>query len=71
VNDAQASREPTHSDIEFQVARAGLTAADPKAHGQTVGKAKRVRAVLSAALEGAPDKGEVLVAALVALVRAK
>ncbi len=73
VNDAQAekSREPTHSDLDFYVGRAGLTATDPRVQGQTVGKAKRVRAVLSAALESAPDKGEVLVASLVALVRAK
>lgn len=73
VNDAQAdkSREPTHSDIEFQVSRAGLTAADPKSQGQPVGKAKRVRAILSAALETAPDKGEILTASLIALVKAK
>lgn len=73
VNDAQAeqSRQPTHSDIEFQVGRVGLTSADPKTHGQNVGKAKRVRAILSAALDSAPDRGEILVAALVSLVRAK
>lgn len=73
VNDAQAekSREPTHSDIEFQVGRAGLTAADPKSQGQVVGKAKRVRAILSTAMDTAPDKGEVLTAALIALVSGK
>ena len=26
-----SKREPTHSDLEFQMGRAGLTAADPKA----------------------------------------
>lgn len=73
VNDAQAdkSREPTHSDIEFQVGRAGLTAADPKTRGQTVGKAKRVRAILSTALDSAPERGELFSAALVTLVRTK
>ena len=73
VNDAQAEkpREPTHSDLEFQFKRAGLSAADPKAQGQTVGKAKRVRAVLSHAIEAAPDRGEVLTASLIALMRAK
>ena len=73
LNDAQAekSREPTHSDIDFQVARAGLTAADPKTHGQTVGKAKRVRAILSAAMDSEPEKGELLSAALITLVRSK
>ena len=53
VDDAQAdkSREPTHSDLEFQFNRARLIQADPKSQGQTVGKAKRVRAVLSWALD--------------------
>jgi hypothetical protein len=47
VDDAQtATREPSHSDIEFQMSRAGLGPGDPKNQGQTVGKAKRVRAAL-------------------------
>lgn len=72
VDDAQAeTREPSHSDLEFQIARASLTAGDPKAQGQTVGKAKRVRGTLSWALENAPDSAEVLVAALIALLRGK
>jgi len=42
VDDAQSgTREPSHSDIEFQIVRAGLSQGDPKNHGQTVGKAKR------------------------------
>lgn len=46
VDDAQvATREPSHSDIEFCITSAKLTAGDPKAQGQVVGKAKRVRAV--------------------------
>nr|WP_263472512.1 hypothetical protein [Pseudomonas sp. AU10]MCV2226928.1 hypothetical protein [Pseudomonas sp. AU10]WKV17819.1 hypothetical protein [Pseudomonas sp. AU10] len=44
-------REPSHADIEFQVNTAGLTKHDPKQHGQTIGKAKRVRAVLYSAME--------------------
>jgi hypothetical protein len=73
VNDAQAyrSREPSHSDLEFQFTNVGLTGADPKAQGQTVGKAKRIRAVLTFALENSPDEGEVLVASLISLIRAK
>ena len=50
----EPKREPTYSDLDFQMARACLNAADPKAQGQTVGKAKRVRAVLSWALDEAP-----------------
>ena len=70
VDDAQKDRrDPSHSDIEFQIKRAELSAADPVNRGQQVGKAKRVRAVLTAALESAPGKGERLVALLVATVR--
>lgn len=72
VDDAQSgTREPSHSDIEFQINRAGLGPADPKNLGQIVGKAKRVRAVLSWGLDNTPDKAETLVAAMVALVRGK
>ena len=47
VDDSQVdTREPSHSDLEFQIKKAGLTQADPKTHGQTVGKAKRVRTIL-------------------------
>ena len=72
VDDAQAeTREPSHSDIEFQIGRADLTAGDPKSQGQAVGKAKRVRATLSWALENAPDRAEVFVAALISVLRGK
>ena len=72
VDDAQVeTREPSHSDLEFQFDRAGLSSYDPKTQGQTVGKAKRVRAVLGSALENAPDRGEILVAALIAMIRGK
>lgn len=63
-------REPTHSDIEFYVNRCGLTSADPKAQGQTVGKAKRVRAVLSWALDNNADAGSKLIEQLLSKVRA-
>jgi hypothetical protein len=72
VDDAQSgTREPSHSDIEFQITRAGLGPGDPKNQGQNVGKAKRVRAVLCWGLEHSPDKAESFVAALIALVRGK
>lgn len=49
VDDAQTEqrRDPSHSDLDFLIGRAELKAGDPKAQGYTVGKAKRVRAVLS------------------------
>ena len=65
------TREPSHSDIEFQIDRAGLNPGDPKNQGKPVGKAKRVRAVLSWGLENSPDKAESFVVALIALVRGK
>jgi hypothetical protein len=72
VDDAQTeTREPSHSDLEFQIKRAHLLDADPRSQGQVVGKAKRVRAVLSWALDNAPDQAEIFVAGLIALVRGK
>jgi hypothetical protein len=72
VDDAQTgTREPSHSDIEFQIIRSFLTTGDPKSQGQTVGKAKRVRGTLSWALENAPDNAEVFVAALISMLRGK
>jgi hypothetical protein len=70
VDDAQSDRrEPSHSDLEFQINRARLTKGDPNAQGQTVGKAKRVRGTLHWALENDSAAGEALVEALIALVR--
>jgi hypothetical protein len=70
VDDSQSeTREPSHSDIDFLVERAGLKAGDPKSQGQLVGKAKRVRAALSWALENKQDAGESLVGSLLAHLR--
>lgn len=72
VDDSQADtyREPSHSDLEFYISRVGLTEADPKAQGQTVGKAKRVRAVLSWAVDNDQAAGGKLIEALLAKIRA-
>lgn len=70
VDDAQSTtREPSHSDIEFCIGKAKLTAGDPKFQGQVVGKAKRVRGVLSWAIENQYEDGCVFVEQLTALVR--
>lgn len=71
VDDGQAEmkRDPTHSTITFHFGQAGLLMGDPQQQGQTVGKAKRVRAVLSWAMENAPDKGGRLAATLVGVVK--
>lgn len=62
-------REPSHSAIGFQIKRAGLGHADP-ANDSTIGKEKRVRQVLTWALENDIEKGGRLVALLVGALRA-
>lgn len=70
VDDAQTDkREPSHSDIEFQIDQAGLVAADPGRQGRPVGKSKRVRGTLSWALSNNVVAGESLVFGLIATVR--
>jgi len=70
VDDAQTeTREPSHSDIEFQIQRSRLTAGDPKAQGQLVGKAKRVLGTVNWALDNNAAAGESLVESLISLVR--
>ena len=71
VDDSQVeSREPTHSEIEFQIKKADLTKADPKYQGQTVGKAKRIRATLYWALENDQEAGSNLIELMLAQIRA-
>lgn len=72
VDDAQGERrDPSHSDLDFLVTRHKLGPADPRTQGQTFGKAKRVRAILSWAMEHSPDQAELFVAALIAMLRGK
>lgn len=66
VDDAQAeTRSPSHSELEYEINRCNLSEGDPNQNGQVVGKAKRVRAVLSWALQHDAASGELLVQALV------
>jgi hypothetical protein len=71
VDDAQSSarRDPSHSDIDFEIRRCRLTPGDPKSQGRQVGKMKRVREVLSWAMEKDPKGGETFVAQFVAQIR--
>ncbi|MGE3413615.1 MAG: abortive infection family protein [Dehalococcoidia bacterium] len=66
----QAERPPSHDQLDRLFARAGLADADPKTTGSTVGKLKRVRAVLTFAIDANPAAGARLVAALIDAVRA-
>ena len=73
VDDSQTERrDPSHSAIEAQIDRAGLTSADPNRtrSDRPVGKEKRVREVLGWALEFDRPKGEKLVALLLSQIRA-
>src|SRR5689334_15666481 len=71
VDDAQTERRyPSHSDLDFEFKRSGLAQGDPKNLGQTVGKAKRVRATLSWALEHRLEAGQEFVSAYIASLRA-
>ena len=70
VDDSQTERrDPSHSDLSFQIGLAGLKKHDPKTQGQTVGKAKRVRFVLSFAMEHDPVAGGKLVRRVLDLIR--
>ena len=70
VDDAQKDRrDPSHSDIEFCISQWKLIQGDPNSQGQTVGKAKRVRAVLSWAIEHSFEEGRGFVGQLIAMVR--
>jgi hypothetical protein len=70
VDDSQTEkREPSHSDIEFQIDRVKLSIADPGRQGKPVGKSKRVRGTLSWALSNNVQAGEMLVAGLLAMVQ--
>lgn len=70
VDDAQKERrDPSHSDIAFQIQRANLNNADPNKDGSPVGKAKRVRSVLNWAIENDIQKAGVFVAGIISSVK--
>lgn len=71
VDDAQVeTREPSHSDIEYEIKRVNLQLGDPKAQGQLVGKAKRVRSTLSWSMENHPENGALFVVNLISHIKA-
>ncbi len=63
------TREPSHSDIEFQINRFGLKDGDPKQHGQIAGKAKRIRATLIWALDQNHEAGEQFIFAIISVIK--
>jgi hypothetical protein len=69
VDDSGLSRKPSHADIETQIQRFHLEKGDPRFHGQTVGKAKRVFAILSWAFENDFEAGERFSGALLTMIK--
>ncbi|HHX8658016.1 TPA: abortive infection family protein [Vibrio diabolicus] len=70
VDDAQKDRrDPSHSDLEFQINRADLIHVDPNKDGSPVGKAKRLRIVLNWAIENDIAKAEKLSAGIISSVK--
>ncbi|WP_237376833.1 abortive infection family protein [Raoultella terrigena] len=70
VGDAQAEspRSPSHSELSYAFEKHGLAHVDPK-NQQAVGKTKRVRTILSWALDHDPDAGQKLAYTLLQNVR--
>jgi hypothetical protein len=70
VDDAQSGRrDPSHYEIDQEVKRFGLGQGDPKTQGQQVGKAKRLRGILSWSIEHEFDSGCAFVLSMIAIVR--
>lgn len=70
VDDAGATREPSHSDLENLFRRVGLGDGDPHLDPTIrVGKQKRVRSVLQWAMDNDEAAGVSAVASLIAVVR--
>src|SRR5688572_29520308 len=67
--DDQGTRQPTHSELDFQVKKIGLEKGDPKFQGEPGGKLKRVRSTLYWALENKPAAGAQYMDALLAMLR--
>jgi len=70
VDDAQTGRrDPSHEQIGFCIEKAGLKHADPFSQGQTVGKTKRLRAVLNQALNDDFKAAQKLTDSLISNIR--
>lgn len=74
LDDSQGSgyRKPSHADLDERIIRYKLQKGDPRLNGQkaAIGKAKRVDAVLSWAIEYNHEAGETFVNSLLSLIRA-
>jgi hypothetical protein len=72
VDDSQSERrEPSHADLEYCIGQSGISNGDPNKQGLTLGKEKRVRAVLSWAIEHEFNGGQNFVAKLISFIRSR
>lgn len=72
VDDSQSERrEPSHADLEYCMGQSGISNGDPNKQGLTLGKEKRVRAVLSWAIENEFNGGQHFVAKLINFIRSR
>jgi len=70
VDDSQSERrDPSHSDIEFQISKHILQEADPNKRGPPVGKAKRVRSVLNWAIDNDLSKAENFATGIISTIK--
>jgi hypothetical protein len=70
VDDAQTERrDPSHSAIEHEIKRAGLSLGDPNKSGPPLGKEKRVRGTLGWAMEHNYEGGQCLLLGLISTIR--
>lgn len=70
VGDSQSERrEPSHSEIDFLIEKFNLKEGDPKSKGFSVGKTKRVRSVLSWAIENNSVLGEKFTLSFIQLIK--
>jgi len=70
VDDSQTERrDPSHSAIEYQIQRTGLSQGDPNKAGAPLGKEKRVRGTLSWAMEHNYEGGQSFIFALISTIR--
>lgn len=69
VDDYGNPREPAHSQIGFEIERAGLAEFDPGKNPKPVGKERRLRQVLTMAQEQQVAKGQLLVGRTISLLQ--
>ena len=69
VADAQSDRrDPSHSDIQFCVTTWNLAQGDPHVQAHPVGKAKRVRSILTWSIEHSFENGRGFVGQLISII---